>query len=62
MAMFLDSQVEEFGMNAHTTVYYTHLVIANYQVRLLQEGIRPRVIHPLLSSGIRSDISAARTR
>ena len=62
MAMFLDSQVEEFSMNAHTTVYYTHLVIANYQVRLLQEGIRPQVIHPLLSAGIRSDISEARTR
>ncbi len=48
MAMFLDSELDEFQMNAHTTVYHTHLVIANYQVQLIQEGIQPSVVHPLI--------------
>lgn len=51
MAMFRLSQLEEFQMNAHTAVFYAHLVVANYQVQLLQEGIQPAVIHPLIDVG-----------
>ncbi len=49
--MFLGSEIEEFQMNAHTAVMHPHLVIANYQVRLMQEGTRPAVIHPLINVG-----------
>ncbi len=52
MARFVDSKFDNFQMNAHTAVYYTHLVIANYQVKLLQEGIRPAMSHPLVGIGV----------
>jgi hypothetical protein len=51
MARFLASELDEFQMNAHTAVYYTHLVVANYQVRLLHDGIQPEIAHPLVGVG-----------
>ncbi len=48
MVRFTESPVPEFEMNAHTAVFYTHLVAAHYQLRLIQEGMPPARKHPLL--------------
>lgn len=48
MARFPESESTDFDMNAHTAIVYTHLVVANYQIRLMQEGITPETRHPLL--------------
>jgi hypothetical protein len=52
MARFVESKLPTFQMNAHTTIFHTHLVVPNYQVDLLQQGIEPEQRHPLISPEI----------
>lgn len=52
MARFVESQLPTFEMSAHTTIMYTHLVVPNYQVELMQQGIVPEQRHPLISPEI----------
>jgi hypothetical protein len=52
MARFVESKLPTFEMSAHTTIMYTHLVVPNYQVELLQQGIEPEQRHPLISPEI----------
>ena len=52
MARFVESKLPTFEMNAHTTILHTHLVVPNYQVELLQQGIEPEQRHPLISPEI----------
>lgn len=57
MARFPEAAVEDFEMNAHTAVFYTHLVVANYQVRQMHEGLQPEMSHPLVGVGVWSPSS-----
>jgi hypothetical protein len=47
-ARFPDSQIPDFEMDAASALTASHLAIARYQVRLVQEGITPVERHPFV--------------
>jgi hypothetical protein len=51
---FPDSQLPTFETTASTALLVPHLVIAEFQVRSIQEGVTPSQYHPFLPERLRA--------
>jgi hypothetical protein len=56
---FPDSQIPNFGGSPNTAVTAPHILIANYQIQLLEQGITPERLHPWLPDQLRPELEAS---
>lgn len=47
-ARFVDSALPDYDAGAMTAISHPHLIIANYQIRMFQEGLTPDQRHPFV--------------